>query len=66
MLTSAQAIGREEGRDIPEITSPSVEVSVDGVEDSTSTKMTFGWISSLSDTYRFFAYKDKDRAKGGK
>lgn len=46
---------REAG-DKPENISLSVEVSVDVVEDSTSTKTTFGCSSSFSETYRFFAY----------
>jgi hypothetical protein len=42
--------------DEPENISPSVVASADVTEDSASIKMTFGCISSLSETYRFFAY----------
>jgi hypothetical protein len=45
--------------DRPESISPSVETSAEVAEDSASTESTFSWISSFSDTYRFFAYSQE-------
>jgi hypothetical protein len=40
----------------PESISPSVVVSADVGEDSTSIEMSLGCISSFTETYRFFVY----------